>query len=86
MTEVPRVQVRAVDLAGEAAVANYDSAHRYELGIDFSRPPDEIADALTDLFQEAVDTGRWSRHGTGAHEIAPHETEEAAPHPRDDLP
>ncbi|MFF6904566.1 hypothetical protein ACFY9Q_01320 [Streptomyces sp. NPDC012389] len=79
------MRVRAVDLAGEAAVASYDSAHRYELGIDFSRPPDEIADALTGIFQEAVDTGRWNRAGTGAHEIARHANEEAAPHPRDDL-
>lgn len=86
MTEVPYVQVRVAHLDGEAAVANYDSCHRYELGIDFSRTPDEIVDALTGLFQEAVDSGRWNRRGPGAHELADTTTEEAAPHPRDDLP
>lgn len=84
MTEVPQVHVHAVDLDGEVVVANYDSCHRYELGIDFSRTPGEITDALTDLFQEAVDTGRWCRRGTGAHELTDDTTEEAAPHPRDD--
>ena len=84
MTEVPYVQVRVADLGGEAAVANFDSRNRYELGIDFSRTPDEIVDALTDLFQEAVTTGRWCRRGTGAHELADTTTEEVAPRPRDD--
>ncbi|MEU1494334.1 hypothetical protein ABZ456_29285 [Streptomyces sp. NPDC005776] len=85
MTEVPQVRVMHVDLRGEAAVANFDSCHRYELAIDFTRSPDEIADALTDLFQEAINVGRWSRRGTGTHELATGTTEEAAPHPRNDL-
>ena len=80
------MQVRAVDLDGEAAVANYDSLHRYELGIDFSRTPDEIVEALNGIFQEAVNTGRWCRRGTGAHQLATGTAGEAAPHPRDDLP
>lgn len=78
------MRVRAVDLGGECPVALYDSRSRVELGIDFSRPPEQIADALTDLFQEAVDAGRWNRAGTGAHELGTDQTtEEAAPHPGD---
>lgn len=80
--EVPRILVRAVDLHGECPLAVYDGRRKFELGIDFSRPPDEIVVALTDLFQEAVDSHRWERRGSGAHEQADDPTSEgAAPHP-----
>lgn len=74
-----------MDLHGECPAALYDSQERVELGIDFDHfQPDEIADALTDIFQEAVDT-RWTRKGTGAHELTADGTEEgAAPHPESD--
>lgn len=76
------MRVRAVDLNGECPLALYDSRDRFELAIDFNRPPDEIASALEDLFQEAVDTGRWSRRGTGSHELATDLPQQgAAPHP-----
>ena len=58
------MQARAVDLNGEAPIAIYDSRDRFVLGIDFSRPPEEIAAALTLMLQDAVDSGRWVRHGT----------------------
>lgn len=78
------MHVRAVDLHGECPLALYDGRQRLELGIDFSRPPAEIADALTDLFQEAVDSGRWERRGSGAHEQADDSTGDGAvPHPGD---
>lgn len=80
------MRVRAADLNGECPLAVYDSKGRFALDIDFSRPPEEIADALEGLFQEAVDTGRWTRRGTGAHEQAPDTTrQEAAPHPENGL-
>ena len=67
MTERPRVHVRAMNLRGEAPVALRDSRSRYELAIDFSWPPEKIAAALTGIFQEAVDSDRWSRRNTGEH-------------------
>lgn len=76
------MRVRAVDLDGECPLALYDSRDRFQLGIDFSRPPEEIAGALEDLFQEAVETGRWTRRGTGGHEEAADVPQQgAASHP-----
>lgn len=85
MTEVPQVRVRAVDLRGECPAAMYDDDGRVELGIDFIHfKPEQIADALQGIFQDAVDT-RWERRGTGAHEVADDETAKgAAPHPESD--
>lgn len=81
--EVPRVRVRAVDLHGECPAALYDDDGRVELGIDFDHfEPEQIADALQGIFQEAVDT-RWTRNA-GGHELADDTTERAAPHPESD--
>ncbi|TXS55218.1 hypothetical protein EAO77_02655 [Streptomyces sp. t39] len=79
MTEVPRIRVQAVDLHGECPVALYDSRRHVEVAIDFGAKPEEIVSALTDLFQESVDTGRWSRsEHSRAYDST---TEPAAPHP-----
>lgn len=72
MTEVPDVRVRAVNLEGEATLALYDSRGTFELGIDFSRPSDEIATALGDLIREAVESGRWTRNGPWGRPPDPH--------------
>lgn len=64
MTEAPQVSVHCKDLGGKAPVAVTDSIELFDLAIDFSRPPEEIAAGLTMIFQEAVDTGRWIRRGT----------------------
>ncbi|MGQ4351942.1 hypothetical protein [Streptomyces drozdowiczii] len=85
MTERPRVHVRATDLCGEAPVALRDSLTSYDLAIDFSWPPEKIVNALTEIFQEAVDTDRWSRRGTGEHDQADDEppSVRTARHPED---
>lgn len=67
------MRVTAVDLHGEAPLALRESLRSFELAIDFSRPPEELAAALTELFQDAVDAGRWQRHATSdcAHRSQP---------------
>jgi len=84
MTEGPRVRVRAKDLRGEAPVALVDSLSTYDLAIDFSWPPERIVDALTGVFQECVDSRRWTRSNTGEH-AQPDDNlpSAAAPHPED---
>lgn len=67
MTEGPRVHVRAKDLRGEAPVALRDSLSSYDLAIDFTWPPERIAEALTAVLQECVDSRRWTRSNTGEH-------------------
>ncbi|QJT01762.1 hypothetical protein G9272_16780 [Streptomyces asoensis] len=59
--EVPQVHVYAADLGGRSPAALKDSRTEFRLAIDFSRPPDEVAASLTQLFQESVDTRRWTR-------------------------
>lgn len=61
------MRVRAVDLNGESPLAVYDGRERFALGIDFSFPPEQIATALENLFTDAVDSGRWERHGPCGH-------------------
>lgn len=72
MTEVPRARVRvsvtSEDLHGEAPVALRDSRTAYELAIDFSYSPERIAEALTEVIQEGVDSHRWTRRGTAEHQ------------------
>jgi hypothetical protein len=84
MTEVPRVRVTSENLRGEAPVALRDSRTSYELAIDFSHPPERIAEALTEVLRECVASRRWTRRGTGEHE-QPADREgassRAAPHP-----
>lgn len=61
-----------------------DSRSSYELAIDFSYPPERIAEALTEVLQEGVDSKRWTRRGTGEHDQPADRddaTSRAAPHP-----
>lgn len=78
----PRVHVHAKDLKGETPVALRDGAERYDLAIDFSWPAEDIVAGLQEIFQDGVDSGRWSR---AEHSEAPIETNEAAPHPENGL-
>lgn len=57
----PQVIVYAADLGGRSPVALKDSRVEFRLAIDFSRPPEEIAASLTEIFQESVDSHRWNR-------------------------
>ncbi|MFH9823077.1 hypothetical protein [Streptomyces bobili] len=57
----PQVHVYAADLGGRSSAALKDSTKEFRLAIDFSRPPEEIAASLTQIFQESVDTHRWTR-------------------------
>lgn len=88
MAESPamyEVHVKAADLKGETPVAVRDGLDRYELAIDFSWPPDAIAAGLQAIFQEAVETERWSRNDTREHSAATEEACEAAPHTENGL-
>lgn len=78
----PRVHVHAQDLKGETPVALRDGAERYDLAIDFSWPAEDIVAGLQEIFQDGVDSGRWSR---AEHSEAPTESNEAAPHPENGL-
>lgn len=84
MTEGPRVRVSVKDLRGEAPVALRDSLSSYDLAIDFSWPPERIVEALTNVFQECVDSRRWSRQNTGEHAQPDDEPPSAAGHPHDE--
>lgn len=66
--EAPQVTVYAANLGGRATAAMKDSRTEFRLAIDFSRPPEEIAASLTEIFQENVDSGVWSRRGPGGRE------------------
>jgi hypothetical protein len=57
----PQVTVYAADLGGRAPAALKDSRREFVLAIDFSQPPEKITASLTELFQESVDTRRWTR-------------------------
>ncbi|WP_228975035.1 hypothetical protein [Streptomyces sp. DH12] len=81
MTERPRVHVEAIDLHGEAPVAVSDSLTDLVFGIDFTQPAEDIAKSLQEVFQEAIDTGRWHRRGTCDQQ---HAQNRAAPHPQSD--
>jgi hypothetical protein len=59
--EVPEVRVRDMRLDGDCPAAVRDTAHVFDLAIDFSHSPQEITAALTALFQEAIDSHRWAR-------------------------
>lgn len=69
------MRVTSEDLHGEASVALRDSRTAYELAIDFSHSPECIAEALTEVIQEGVDSHRWTRRDTREHQ------EDAAAHP-----
>jgi hypothetical protein len=55
---------------GGVPVALYDSLENFELGIDFSRTPEEIAAAMERMFQERVDSGDWTRRDCRGHRTA----------------
>ncbi|MEV6313405.1 hypothetical protein AB0M10_33055 [Streptomyces sp. NPDC051840] len=78
------MHVSAEDLRGEAPVALRDSSTSYNLAIDFSYPPEQIAEALTGVFQEAVDSHRWNR-ATGNGQVRPDSEPPSSPtgHPND---
>ncbi|MEU0397980.1 hypothetical protein ABZ208_35545 [Streptomyces sp. NPDC006208] len=69
MTDAPRISVQAVDLGGLCPVALYDSREAVVLGIDMSRPAEEILTGLQDVIEEAVQSGRWTRNDAGGHRI-----------------
>lgn len=77
MTEAPRIHVEAVSLGG-CPVALYDDLGKFVLGIDFSCPPEQIAAAMETVFQESVDTGRWSRNDCRGHRLGSEEGREPA--------
>jgi hypothetical protein len=85
VVQPPKVYVQAADLNGETPVAVRDSLRSYELAIDFSWPPEDIAASLQSLFRDGVDSGRWARNDTREHSEAPEDADEAAPHPDGDL-
>jgi hypothetical protein len=64
VTKSPTVRVQAADLKGETPAAIRDSLDSFELVIDFSWPPAAIAACLETLFQDGVDSERWSRNDT----------------------
>lgn len=78
------MQVSAMDLRGEAPVALRDSLTTYDLAIDFSWPPERIAEALTGVLQECVDSRRWTRSNTGEHAQPDGGTPSAAAHHPED--
>jgi len=85
VADTPEVTVQAVDLKGETPVAVRDSLTSYDLAIDFSWPPEQIAASLQSVFREGVDSGRWARNDSREHSEAPQESNEVAPHPESDL-
>lgn len=84
MTEGPRVHVSVENLHGEAPVALQDSLSAFRLAIDFTWPPERIVEALTDVFQESIDSRRWSRQSTGEHAQPHDQPQDATPHPEGD--
>lgn len=62
MTEV---RVRSIRLTDGEPAALRDTPDVFDLGIDFTQPPDDIAAALAAIWQEAVDSGRWARQPGG---------------------
>ncbi|MEE4546749.1 hypothetical protein V2S66_32895 [Streptomyces sp. V4-01] len=57
----PAVRVRSLRLDGDTPAALRDTATVLDLAIDFSHSPEEITEALRALFQEAIETRRWTR-------------------------
>lgn len=77
--------VHAADLEGETPVAVRDGLRQYDLAIDFSWPPEAIVASLQRVFDDGVQSGRWSRNDMREHGGSHEETNEAAPHPEDGL-
>lgn len=48
-------------LDDDCPAAVRDTANVYDLAIDFTKSPEQIAAALECLFQEGIDTERWTR-------------------------
>lgn len=69
MREVPRISVRVANLGGSRPIAVYDDLEKFVMGIDFSRPPEEITAAMQDFIEESVTSGRWTRNDCRGHQI-----------------
>jgi hypothetical protein len=59
---VIEVRVRDVRLDQGRPVAVRDTLSVYDLAIDFEQDPADIVAGLRELFQDGVDTGRWTRN------------------------
>ncbi|MEW2518157.1 DUF6907 domain-containing protein [Actinacidiphila alni] len=66
------VQVRSMRLDDAVPVALRDTTKKFDLAIDFSHPPTNIAAALQVLFEEAIETQRWTRRQPTAGDRAPY--------------
>lgn len=58
---MPEVRVRSMRLDDGCPAAVRDTNQVFDLAIDFTKSPGEITAALQCLFQEAIDTERWTR-------------------------
>jgi hypothetical protein len=58
---VPEVRVRSIRLDDDCPAAVRDTVNVYDLAIDFTKSPEQITAALQCLFQEAIDSERWTR-------------------------
>jgi hypothetical protein len=59
--EGPAVRVRSVRLDDATPAAVRDTTNVYDLAIDFSHEPEQIVAALQALFEDAIETERWTR-------------------------
>lgn len=48
-------------LDDDCPAALRDTTQVFDLAIDFTKSPEQITGALTALFQEGIDTERWTR-------------------------
>lgn len=64
--DVPLVNVLNADFNHEAPAALRDSRNEIRLGLDFAWPAEQLTQAITNILQEAFDSGRWVRHDTRA--------------------
>jgi hypothetical protein len=57
------VRVRSMRLDGDCPAALRDTVDVYDLAIDFTKSPEQITAALQCLFEEAIESERWTRRG-----------------------
>jgi hypothetical protein len=62
----PAVRVRSELFDDGTPAVVRDTLNTFDLAIDFTKPPEQITAALTALFQEAIDSKRWTRRGGNA--------------------
>lgn len=63
---MPLVNVMNADFNNEAPAIMRDSLNEIRVGIDFAWPAEYLTQAITNILQEAFDSGRWVRHDTRA--------------------